>query len=180
MGDVASKMDKTVGNLKEILGKIRAGRAHPGLLDSIKIDYYGTSTPLNQMAKLSVLDSSTLSVTPFDRSAMASIEKSIRNSDLGVNPAASGETIRIPIPPLTEERRRDLAKVIKSEGENSKVAIRNIRRDAMDELKRKLKDGDISEDIERREQALIQKLTDQHVSDIDDIIKNKEKELLTV
>lgn len=180
MGDVASKMDKTVGNLKEILGKIRAGRAHPGLLDSIKIDYYGTSTPLNQMAKLSVLDSSTLSVTPFDRSAMASIEKSIRNSDLGVNPAASGETIRIPIPPLTEERRRDLAKVIKSEGENSKVAIRNIRRDAMDELKRKLKDGDISEDIERREQANIQKLTDQHVSDIDDIIKNKEKELLTV
>lgn len=177
---VASKMDKTVGNLKEILGKIRAGRAHPGLLDSIKIDYYGTSTPLNQMAKVSVLDSSTLSVTPFDRSAMASIEKSIRNSDLGVNPAASGETIRIPIPPLTEERRRDLAKVIKSEGENSKVAIRNIRRDAMDELKRKLKDGDISEDIERREQANIQKLTDQHVSDIDDIIKNKEKELLTV
>lgn len=177
---VASKMDKTVGNLKEILGKIRAGRAHPGLLDSIKIDYYGTSTPLNQMAKVSVLDSSTLSVTPFDRSAMASIEKSIRNSDLGVNPAASGETIRIPIPPLTEERRRDLIKVIKSEGENSKVAIRNIRRDAMDELKRKLKDGDISEDIERREQANIQKLTDQHVSDIDDIIKNKEKELLTV
>jgi ribosome recycling factor len=173
-------MDKTVGNLKEILGKIRAGRAHPGLLDSIKIDYYGTSTPLNQMAKVSVLDSSTLSVTPFDRSAMASIEKSIRNSDLGVNPAASGETIRIPIPPLTEERRRDLTKVIKSEGENSKVAIRNIRRDAMDELKRKLKDGDISEDIERREQANIQKLTDQHVSDIDDIIKNKEKELLTV
>jgi len=177
---VASKMDKTVGNLKEILGKIRAGRAHSGLLDSIKIDYYGTSTPLNQMAKVSVLDSSTLSVTPFDRSAIASIEKSIRNSDLGVNPAASGETIRIPIPPLTEERRRDLVKVIKSEGENSKVAIRNIRRDAMDELKRKLKDGDISEDIERREQANIQKLTDQHVSDIDDIIKNKEKELLTV
>lgn len=177
---VKEKMSKTVESLKSTLGKIRAGRAHPGLLESVRVDYYGSLMPLNQLAKISALDSITLTVTPFDKSATAVIEKSIRNSDLGVNPANNGDLIRVPIPPLTEERRRELTKVIKAEGENSKVAIRNIRKDGMDDLKRKVKDGDISEDIEKREQTNIQKITDTHVAEIDELIKQKEKELLTV
>ena len=177
---VKEKMSKSVESLKSTLSKIRAGRAHPGLLEGVKVDYYGSSMLLNQLAKISALDTATLTVTPFDKSSTAQIEKAIRNSDLGVNPANNGDLIRVPIPPLTEERRRDLTKVIKTEGENTKVAIRNIRRDGMDDLKRKVKDGDISEDIEKREQANIQKLTDEHVAEVDKLVKNKEQELLTV
>ena len=175
-----SKMQKSLESLQSSLAKIRTGRAHAGILDHITVDYYGTPTQLNQVAIINVADATSLIVQPYEKNMKAVIEKTIRDSDLGLNPAASGDNIRIPMPSLTEERRRELIKIVKSEGEGSKVAIRNIRRDCNDSLKKLTKDKEISEDDERKLQEEIQKITDQYILNIDNMIVVKEKDLLTV
>jgi ribosome recycling factor len=180
MNELKSKMEKTVEKLKSDFSKIRTGRAHTGILDHLTVDYYGTNTPLSQMANITLGDNVTINVQPYDKSQISPIEKAIRDSDLGLNPAVNGDLIRVPMPPLTEERRRDLIKVIKSEGENSKVAIRNIRRDGNDDLKKQLKEKLISEDDEKRDQARIQSLTDDFIKTIDSLIAAKEKDLLEI
>jgi ribosome recycling factor len=180
MNELKSKMEKTVEKLKSDFSKIRTGRAHTGILDHLTVDYYGTITPLSQMANITLGDNVTINVQPYDKSQISAIEKAIRDSDLGLNPAVNGDLIRVPMPPLTEERRRDLIKVIKSEGENSKVAIRNIRRDGNDDLKKQLKEKLISEDDEKRDQARIQSLTDDFIKTIDSLIAAKEKDLLEI
>ena len=180
MNELKSKMEKTVEKLKSDFSKIRTGRAHTGILDHLSVDYYGTNTPLSQMANITLGDNVTINVQPYDKTQISAIEKTIRDSDLGLNPAVNGDLIRVPMPPLTEERRRDLIKVIKSEGENSKVAIRNIRRDGNDELKKQLKEKLISEDDEKRDQARIQSLTDDFIKTIDSLIAAKEKDLLEI
>jgi len=180
MNELKSKMEKTVEKLKSDFSKIRTGRAHTGILDHLSVDYYGTNTPLSQMANITLGDNVTINVQPYDKTQISAIEKSIRDSDLGLNPAVNGDLIRVPMPPLTEERRRDLIKVIKSEGENSKVAIRNIRRDGNDDLKKQLKEKLISEDDEKRDQAKIQTLTDDFIKTIDSLIATKEKDLLEI
>ena len=180
MNELKSKMEKTVEKLKSDFSKIRTGRAHTGILDHLSVDYYGTNTPLSQMANITLGDNVTINVQPYDKTQISAIEKSIRDSDLGLNPAVNGDLIRVPMPPLTEERRRDLIKVIKSEGENSKVAIRNIRRDGNDDLKKQLKEKLISEDDEKRDQAKIQTLTDHFIKTIDSLIATKEKDLLEI
>jgi len=173
-------MTKSLDNLKTGLSKVRTGRAHPGLLEHITVDYYGSPTPLSQVANLSLVDARTIGVSPYEKKMVAVVEKAIRESDLGLNPANSGDLIRVPMPPLTEERRRELTKVVKSEGEDCKVAIRNIRRDANEQLKKMVKDKLISEDEERRAQEDTQKLTDRFVADIDKILAQKEAEIMTV
>ena len=175
-----SKMQKSLESLQSSLAKIRTGRAHAGILDHITVDYYGTPTQLNQVAIVNVADATSLIVQPYEKNMKAVIEKTIRDSDLGLNPAASGDNIRIPMPSLTEERRRELINIVKSEGEGSKVAIRNIRRDCNDSLKKLTKDKEISEDDERKLQEEIQKTTDQYILNIDNMIVVKEKDLLTV
>ena len=180
MNELKSKMEKTVEKLKSDFSKIRTGRAHTGILDHLTVDYYGTNTPLSQIANITLCDNVTINVQPYDKSQISAIEKAIRDSDLGLNPAVNGDLIRVPMPPLTEERRRDLIKVIKSEGENSKVAIRNIRRDGNDDLKKQLKEKLISEDDEKRDQARIQSLTDDFIKTIDSLIAAKEKDLLEI
>ena len=180
MNELKSKMEKTVEKLKSDFSKIRTGRAHTGILDHLSVDYYGTNTPLSQMANITLGDNVTINVQPYDKTQISAIEKTIRDSDLGLNPAVNGDLIRVPMPPLTEERRRDLIKVIKSEGENSKVAIRNIRRDGNDDLKKQLKEKLISEDDEKRDQARIQSLTDDFIKTIDSLIAAKEKDLLEI
>ena len=175
-----SKMQKSIEKLKNDLSKIRTGRAHTGILDHLTVDYYGSQTAINQVANITVGDSVTINVQPYEKNMISVIEKVIREGDLGLNPATTGDIIRIPLPPLTEERRRDLIKVVKSEGENSKVAIRNARRDANDALKKLIKDKEISEDDERRAQDDVQKVTDQYISEIDKIIESKEKDLLAI
>ena len=175
-----SKMQKRIESFQNNLSKIRTGRANISLLDHISIDYYGTLTPLSQVAAINVADSSTLTIQPYEKNFSAVIEKTIRESDLGLNPVGVGDLIRVPMPPLTEERRKDLIKVVKSEGENSKVSIRNIRRDSNDELKKLTKNKEISEDDERRFHDLIQKDTDFYISEIDKLIDLKEKDLLTI
>jgi ribosome recycling factor len=174
------RMDKSVQAFKADLGKVRTGRAHTGLLDHITVDYYGTQTALNQVAKVTLLDSRTIGVTPFEKKLTQAIEKAIRESDLGLNPAAQGETVRVPMPLLTEERRKELIKVVKHEAENARVAIRNLRRDAIQHLKEALKKHEVSENDERRAQDEVQKMTDKHVADIDRLLQEKEKELLAV
>lgn len=174
------KMQKSVEALKADLAKIRTGRAHAGLLDHIMVDYYGTPTPIGQLAKVAVLDARALGVTPWEKKLIQPVEKAIRDSDLGLNPTAQGDMVRVPMPPLTEERRRDLAKVVKGEGENARVAVRNLRRDANHGLKELLKAKTISEDEERRAQDEVQKLTDRFVAEIDKTIQTKEQELMTV
>ena len=174
------KMDKSVQAFKADLGKIRTGRAHTGLLDHIHVDYYGTPTPLNQVAKVVLIDARTIGVTPFEKKMAQAIEKAIRDSDLGLNPASSGETVRVPMPPLTEERRRELIKVVKHEAENARVAVRNLRRDAIHQLKEALKKHEVSENDERRALDEMQKMTDRHVAAIDKLLQDKEKELLAV
>jgi len=175
-----TKMQKSIEKLKNDLSKIRTGRAHTGILDHLTVDYYGSQTAINQVANITVGDSVTINVQPYEKNMISVIEKAIREGDLGLNPATTGDIIRIPLPPLTEERRRDLIKVVKSEGENSKVAIRNARRDANDALKKLIKDKEISEDDERRAQDDVQKVTDQYISEIDKIIESKEKDLLAI
>ena len=178
--DSKVKMQKTIESFQNNLSKIRTGRANISLLDHISIDYYGTLTPLNQVAAINVADSSTLTIQPYEKNFSAVIEKVIRESDLGLNPVGVGDLIRVPMPPLTEERRKDLIKVVKSEGEGSKISVRNIRRDSNDELKKLTKNKEISEDEERRLQDIIQKNTDTFITEIDTMIDVKEKDLLTI
>jgi len=174
------KMHKTLEVLKADLGKVRTGRAHTGLLDHIQVDYYGSMMPINQVANLTLIDSRTIGVQPWEKNMVAKVEKAIRDSDLGLNPATQGELIRIAMPALTEERRRDLTKVVRHEGENAKVAIRNLRRDANTHLKDALKKHEIPEDDERKAQDEIQKLTDKYIVEVDKILAQKEAELMQV
>ena len=174
------KMHRSLESLKSNLAKIRSGRANAGILEHITVDYYGNPTPLSQVANLGLADARTINVQPFEKTMVAVIEKAIRDFDLGLNPVSQGTVIRVPMPPLTEERRRELTKLVKSEGEETKIAIRNLRRDANEHLKRLSKDKVISEDEERRAQDEVQKMTDRAVSDIDKIVVEKEKEIMTV
>jgi len=176
--DARVRMGKSLESLRHELAKIRTGRAHPSLLEHVHVDYYGSDVPIGQAANVAVEDARTLSVTPWDKSMVQAIEKAILTSDLGLNPNTAGQVIRIPLPPLTEERRVELGKVVHHEGENAKIAIRNIRRDANHHLKELLKDKDISEDNERRAEGEIQNLTDDAVHKADEIVAEKEKELL--
>jgi ribosome recycling factor len=174
------KMKKTVETLKLDLGKIRTGRAHTGLLDHVMVDYYGTPTPVNGVANVTLLDARTIGVSPWEKKMAAAIEKAIRESDLGLNPSTVGDTVRVPMPSLTEERRRDLIKVVHKEGEGARVAIRNIRRDANNHLKDLLKQKKVAEDEERRAQDDVQKLTDRYIGDIDKALAAKEAELIAI
>ncbi len=175
-----TKMHKSVEALKHELQKIRTGRAHPGLLDQVHVDYYGSMVPISQVANVSLLDARTISVQPWEKGMGAKIEKAIRESDLGLNPAAQGDLLRVPMPALTEERRKELTKVVKNEAEGAKVAVRNLRRDANEQFKKLVKDKAISEDDERRGQDEVQKLTDRYVAEIDKMVAEKEKEIMTV
>ncbi len=174
------KMNKAVDALKSNLSKIRTGRAQPAILDAVTVDYYGSSVPLRQLAQVNVEDARTLAVSVFDKSAISAVEKGIMNSGLGLNPVTAGTSIRVPLPPLTEERRRDLIKVVRAEVEQSKVQIRNLRRDANSEVKALLKEKQISEDEERRSQDAIQKLTDAAIKKADGLLAEKEKELMEI
>ena len=174
------KMQKTIETLKVDLGKVRTGRAHAGLLDHLRVDYYGTPTPINQVAGVNLLDARTIGVIPYEKKMLALVEKTIRESDLGLNPSTQGDTIRVPMPSLTEERRRDLTKVVRSEAESARVAVRNVRRDALAHLKELQKAKSISEDEERRAQDEVQKMTDRHVAEIDKLLSVKEAELMAV
>lgn len=178
--DAEQRMIKSLDALKAELSKLRTGRAHPSILDHVKVEYYGQEVPLSQVAKVVAEDARTLTVSPWEKDMVGKIEKAIMTSDLGLNPMTAGMVIRVPMPPLTEERRRDLVKVVRHEGENAKVAIRNIRRDANAALKALLKDKQISEDDERRGQDLVQKLTDKYVAEVDAVLAAKEKELMEV
>ncbi len=174
------KMQKSIDTLKADLAKVRTGRAHAGILDHVQVDYYGTPTHINQVANITLLDARTIGVQPWEKKMMAAIEKAIRESDLGLNPSTQGDVIRVPTPALTEERRKEMVKLVKSEAEDAKIAIRNIRRDANESLKKLLKDKAISEDDERRSQDDVQKLTDKFVAEVDKLVAEKEKEVLTV
>ena len=174
------KMKKTFETLKNDLGKIRTGRAHTGILDHVMVDYYGTQTPINSVANVSLLDARTLSVTPWEKKMVAAIDKAIRESGLGLNPATMGETVRVPMPALTEERRKDLIKIVHKEGEGARVAVRNIRRDANNHLKDLLKKKQVAEDEERKAQDDVQKLTDRHIAEIDKALAAKETDLMAV
>ncbi len=178
--DADQRMDKSVESLNTDLHKIRTGRAHTSLLDQVTVSYYGTEVPLNQAASVAVGDARTLVITPFEKSMIAPIEKAIMESNLGLTPNTAGQTIRIPLPPLTEERRRDLVKVVRSEGEQARVAVRNIRRDANNDLKQLLKEKEITEDEQKQAEDRIQKLTDKHVQAIDELLAAKEEELMAV
>jgi ribosome recycling factor len=174
------KMQKSVEALQHDLAKVRTGRAHTGLLDHVMVDYYGSPMPINQVANITLLDGRTIGVQPWEKNMSPKIEKAIREADLGLNPAAQGDVLRIPMPMLTEERRRDLTKVVRHEGENAKVAIRNLRRDAIAHLKDALKKHEIPEDEERRAQDDVQKLTDKYVAEVDKLLAEKEKDLMAV
>jgi ribosome recycling factor len=177
---IEGKMQKSIEALKADLAKVRTGRAHTGILDHVQVEYYGSMVPINQVANVTLIDARTLGVQVWEKPMAGKVEKAIRESDLGLNPSAQGELIRVPMPPLTEERRRDLAKVVKGEGENAKVAIRNLRRDANNSLKEAMKNKEISEDEERRAQEDIQKLTDRYVAEVDKLLAQKESELMAV
>ena len=175
-----TKMGRTIESFKNELHKIRTGRAHPGILDQVQVDYYGAMVPITQVANVSLLDARTISVQPWEKNMGAKIEKAIRESDLGLNPAAQGDLLRVPMPALTEERRRELTKVVRNEGEDAKIAVRNLRRDANEHAKRLLKDKEISEDEERRSLDELQKLTDRYIAEIDRLTASKEAEILAV
>ena len=179
-GEAKKRMDKAVQAFQNELRKLRSGRAHPSLLEHIKVEYYGNLAQLNQVANITVSDPRTLSITPWDKNMVQAIEKAILHSDLGLNPSSAGTVIRVPLPALTEERRRDLVKIVKSEAENARIAIRNIRRDANNDVKELTKEKQIGEDEERRAQDEIQKLTDQSIAEIDKILTAKEKELMEI
>ena len=174
------RMQKSIDTLKADLGKVRTGRAHPGILDHVMVDYYGTATNLTQVANVTLIDARTIGVQPWEKKMVAAVEKAIREADLGLNPSTQGDIIRVPTPPLTEERRKEMVKLVKTEGEDAKIAVRNIRRDANESLKKLLKDKACSEDDERRSQDEVQKLTDKFVAEIDKLLLEKEKEVLTV
>jgi len=175
-----AKMHKSIEAFKADLAKVRTGRAHPGILDHVSVDYYGAATPLNQVAKISLIDGRTIGVAPFEKKLAQAIEKAIRDSNLGLNPAAAGDMIRVPMPSLTEERRKELAKVVHKEAETARIAIRNLRRDAIQAVKEALKKKEISENDERRSADEVQKLTDRHVAEIDKLLTQKEAELMAV
>ena len=175
-----AKMAKSIEAYKNELQKIRTGRAHPGLLDQVHVDYYGSMVPISQVANVTLLDARTISVQPWEKGMGAKIEKAIRESDLGLNPAAQGDLLRVPMPPLTEERRKELTKVVRHTGEETKVAVRNLRREANEHLKKMLKDKQVAEDEERRAQDDVQKLTDRTVAEIDKLVAAKEAEILAV
>lgn len=174
------KMQKSVESLKTDLAKVRTGRAHTGLLDHVMVEYYGSMVAVNQVANVNLGDARTLNVQPYEKSMIGKVEKAIRDSDLGLNPATNGDLIRVPMPMLTEERRKEMTKIVRTEGENAKVALRNVRRDANDALKRLTKDKEISEDDERRMQDEVQKLTDKFVAEVDKLLQVKEAELMAV
>lgn len=178
--DAKDRMEKSVESLRSQMSKVRTGRAHPSILDSVMVNYYGTDTPLKQLANITTEDSRTLALTVFDKSASAAVEKAIINSDLGLNPASAGAVIRIPLPPLTEERRRDLVKIVRAEAESGRIAVRNIRRDANGDIKDLLKEKEITEDEERNAEDEIQKLTDKFVKQIDETLKAKETDLMEI
>lgn len=174
------KMQQSVDSFKSSLTKIRTGRANPGLLDSVQVDYYGSMVPISQVANVSLLDARTISVSPWEKGMGAKIEKAIRDSDLGLNPAAQGDLIRVPMPAMTEERRKELTKVVRGEGEHAKVAIRNLRRDANDSVKKIVKDKLASEDDERRSQDEVQKFTDRFIAEVDKLVASKEQDIMAV
>lgn len=174
------KMDQSIASFKNNLTKIRTGRANPALLDTVLVDYYGAMLPLSQVANLSLLDARTVSVQPWEKGMGAKIEKAIRDSDLGLNPSSMGDLIRVPMPVMTEERRRELTKIVRSEGENAKVAVRNLRRDANESVKKLVKEKLASEDDQKRSEAEIQKLTDRHITDIDRLVASKEQDIMAV
>ncbi|MBP6561940.1 MAG: ribosome recycling factor [Neisseriaceae bacterium] len=176
----ADKMGKSIEALRQNLSKVRTGRAHTGLLDQVMVDYYGNPTPVSQIANVNLIDARTIGVKPFERTMAGAVEKAIRDSNLGLNPAAMGEVIRVPMPMLTEERRKDLIKVVRGEAEEGRVAIRNIRRDANNDFKNLLKEKEISEDDARRAEDDIQKLTDKHIAEVDAMLATKEEDLLAV
>lgn len=178
--DAEERMKKSVEALKAELIKVRTGRAHTSLLDHIVVPYYGSDVPINQVANITVIDPRTLGVSPYEKTMVSTVEKAIRDSDLGLNPTNVGQLLRVPLPPMTEERRRELVKVVRQEAENGRVAIRNIRRDANHELKRLLKDGDISKDDEHKAEENIQKLTDQFIQKLDTALAEKEAELMEI
>ena len=176
----SEKMAKSIETLKHDLAKVRTGRAHVGLIDHLRVDYYGTEMPINQVGSVTLSDARTISIQPFEKKMVQVVEKAIRDSDLGVNPATSGDVIRVPMPALTEERRKELAKIVKHEGENAKVAVRNIRRDALQHLKELLKNSEVGEDDEKRAADEVQKLTDKASADIDKAVAEKERDLMAV
>ncbi|MDH5469320.1 MAG: ribosome recycling factor [Gammaproteobacteria bacterium] len=178
--DAGIRMSKTIDSLRQGLGKVRTGRAHPSLLDHLTVDYYGSEVPISQVANIGVEDARTLSVTPWEKTMVQPIEKSIMKSDLGLNPATAGTVIRIPMPPLTEETRRELVKVVRKDGEAAKVAIRNIRRDANNDFKDLVKEKEISTDDEHRAQDTVQKLTDERIAEVDKVLADKEAELMEI
>ncbi len=178
--DAELRMGKSVASLKNDLTKLRTGRAHTSLLDHITVEYYGSEVPLSQVANVSVLDSRTLSVSPWEKPMVQAIEKAIMNSNMGLNPATTGELIRIPLPPLTEERRKDMIKVVRAEGEGAKVAIRNIRRDVLSDIKSLLKDKEITEDDDHQAHDDVQKITDKYVKQVDEALVVKEKDLMEI
>ena len=174
------KMDQSIQAFKNNLAKIRTGRANPQLLDSIHVEYYGSMVPLSQVANVTLLDSRTISVQPWEKNMGAKIEKAIRESDLGLNPASMGDLIRVPMPPMSEERRKEMTKLARSEGEGAKVAVRNLRRDANDAVKKLVKDKLASEDDQKRSEAEVQKVTDKHIAEIDTLVAAKEQEILAI
>ena len=180
LSDLEGSIGKTLDSLKRDLGKVRTGRANLALLDGVRVDYYGTMTPLNQVANITLIDARTIGVQTWEKPMLGKVERAIRDSDLGLNPANMGELLRVPMPALTEERRRDLTKVVRHEGETAKVAIRNLRRDANQQLKDAVKDKAISEDDERRGEEEVQKLTDRYVAEIDKLLAQKEQELMQI
>jgi ribosome recycling factor len=174
------KMDQSIEALKNNLSKIRTGRANPGLLDTVQVEYYGSMVPISQVANVSLLDARTISVQPWEKGMGAKIEKAIRESDLGLNPASMGDLIRVPMPPMSEERRKEMTKLVRHEGENAKIAVRNLRRDANEAVKKLVKDKQASEDDQKRSEADIQKLTDKHIASIDQLVAAKEQEVMAV
>jgi len=178
--DTDQRMKKTLESMKHELSKIRSGRAHPSLLEQVMVPYYGSEVPINQVANVNILDARTLNVSVWDKSALAAVEKAIRSSDLGLNPVSVGESLKVPLPPLTEDRRKELIKVVKAEAEKGRVAIRNVRRDANNHLKELVKDKEISDDDERRAEERVQKLTNTHIEEIEKLLATKESELMEI
>lgn len=174
------KMDQSIAAFKNTLTKIRTGRANPQILDTVHVDYYGSMVPISQVANVSLLDNRTISVQPWEKNMGAKIEKAIRESDLGLNPASMGDLIRVPMPPMSEERRREMTKLVRSEGENAKIAIRNLRRDANESVKKLVKDKEASEDDQKRAEADVQKVTDKHILEVDQLVAAKEQEIMAV
>ena len=174
------KMEQSIAAFKNNLGKIRTGRASPALLDTVQVDYYGSMVPLSQVANVALLDSRTISVQPWEKGMGAKIEKAIRESDLGLNPASMGDLIRVPMPPMSEERRREMTKLVKSEGEHAKVAVRNLRRDANEAVKKLVKDKEATEDDQKRTEADVQKMTDKRIAEIDQLVAAKEQDIMAV